>query len=221
MTQFGDAYGSSPAKKSGQLLFKVVLIAISVIFLALAILAFVGYLDQKTNVDNKINVAVAAAKKAQADTDETKFAEREKEPNREFVGPDDYGRVTFNYPKTWSMYVAKDASAGGVFEAYLNPISISLLSSTQQYALRVTIEQTDYDKVVSKYASLVKKSDLKLSTITVNDTSGVRHDGSFSKDIHGSQVIFKIRDKTLTIRTDANTFKADFDALVSTIRFNQ
>jgi len=221
MTQFGDAYGSSPVKKSGQLLFKVVLIAISVILLTLAIFASVGYLDQKSNVDNKINVAVVTAKKAQADADETKFAEREKEPNREFVGPDDYGRVTFNYPKTWSLYISKDASAGGVYEAFLNPLSVPSASSTQQYALRVTIEQADYDKVVSKYDSLVKKGDLKSSTVTVNDVSGVRLDGSFSKDIRGSQVIFKVRDKTLTIRTDANTFKADFDALVSTIRFNQ
>jgi len=221
MTQFGDAYGSSPTKKNGQLLFKVVLIAISVILLALAIFTSVGYLDQKSNVDSKINIAVATAKKTQADADEAKFAEREKEPNLEFIGPEDYGRVTFDYPKTWSLYVAKDASTGGNYEAYLNPKSVPSVSSTQQYALRVTIEQTDYDQVISKYAALVKKGDLTSSTVTVNDINGSRLDGSFSKDIRGSQVIFKIRDKTLTIRTDANTFKADFDALISTIRFNQ
>ena len=71
-----------------------------------------------------MNLAVAEAKKEQATLDEDKFAQREKEPNRQFVGPDDYGRLTFDYPKTWSVYVARDTSRGGTYEAYLNPITV-------------------------------------------------------------------------------------------------
>lgn len=221
MTQFGDTYGSGPNKDRKQLIIKIVLISVAVISLAFAGWSFVNYLNQKNNVDTKIEAAVTEAKKNQVDTDEAKFAEREKEPNREFIGPADYGQVTFNYPKTWSMYIAKDASNGGSYEAYLNPTVVPVVSTTQQYALRVTISQSDYDTVVSGYNSLVKKGDLTSSSITVNGNSGVRLDGSFSKDIRGSEVIFKIRDKTLIIRTDANTFKTDFDALVQTIKYNQ
>lgn len=197
------------------------LIVALLISIILAIWFYINYVEQKTDVDAKIDDAVATAKKEQADVDEEKFLEREKEPKRQFVGPDDYGRVSFNYPKTWSVFVNKDASSGGTYEAYLNPVTVPPVSSTQQFALRVVIEEKDYDKAVTSYDSLVKKGDLKSSSVKADGVSGTRLDGSFSKDIRGSAVLFKIRDKTLTIRSDANTFKNDFNALITTIKFNQ
>jgi len=206
---------------SGWMVATIGLIVLTIGVGAAAVWAFLNYNDQKTNVDSKVSSAVSTAKKTQADSDEAKFTERDKEPNREFVGPDDYGRLTFNYPKTWSVYVNKDATSGGTYEAYLNPVSVPPVSSVQQYALRVTIEQSDYDKVITSYASLVKKGDLKSSSVIASGNNGTRLDGSFTKDIRGAAVIYKIRDKTVTIRTDADTFKADFDALIQTIKFNQ
>jgi len=202
----------------------IAIIGLIVLVLAtgsVAIWAYLNYNQQKTDVDGKINLAVATAKKEQGDTDEAKFAEREKEPNRQFVGPDDYGRLTFNYPKTWSVYVNSDGSRGGTYEAYLNPVTVPAVTSTQQYSLRVTIEQKDYDQVVKSYESLVKKGDLRSSATSASGNNGTRLDGSFSKDIRGSAVIYKIRDKTVTLRTDADTFKPDFENLIKTINFNQ
>ena len=54
-----------------------------------------------------------------------------------------------------------------------------------------------------------------------DEQNGTRLDGSFTEDIRGSAVIFKIRDKTVTLRSDAETFRADFDALIKTITFNK
>jgi hypothetical protein len=186
-----------------------------------AIWAYVNYNEQKTNVDGKVDLAVAEAKKAQGDIDEAKFAEREKEPNRQFVGPDDYGRLTFTYPKTWSVYIARDVTKGsGTYEGYLNPVTVPSVSPTQQYALRVLIEEKDYGQVVQSYDALVKKGDLKSSTTSANGQNGTRIDGNFTKDIRGSAVIYKIRDKTMTLRTDADTFKPDFENIIKTIKFN-
>lgn len=202
----------------------IAIIALSVVVLAtgsLAIWAYMNYNEQKTNVDGKIALEVAHAQYLQSQTDAENFAKKEKEPNRQFVGPDDYGRLTFNYPKTWSVYVAKDVSkGGGSYEAYLNPVTVPPVLSSQQYSLRVLIEQRDYDQVIHNYDSLVKKGDLRSSVATSNGNSGTRLDGSFSNDIRGAAVIYKIRDKTVTIRTDADTFKPDFDAIVQTINFN-
>ena len=195
------------------------LIVLSVGVTIFAVWSFMNYNDQKTDVDTKIATAVATAEKNQVDADELKFIQREKEPMRQFNGPSDYGGVTFNYPKTWSVYVIKDASSGGTYEAYLNPIIVPTVSATQQFATRVLIEQKDYDTAITSYANLVKKGDLKSSSVTADGSSGTRLDGAFSKDIHGSAVIFKISDKTLTIRTDADTFAADFNALIATIKF--
>lgn len=203
------------------LIVSIGLIVLSLCLGGFSAWAYINYSNQKTDVDSKISTAVAAAKKVQADSDEAKFTEREKEPNREFVGPDDYGRVTFNYPKTWSVYVSNDVSDGGTYQAYLNPISVPSISVTKQFALRVEIKQQDYDKAISNFGAQVKSGDLKSSSVTVNGVTGVRFTGKFSSDIRGAVVIFKIRDKTLTISTDANTFLTDFDALVQTIKFNQ
>lgn len=205
---------------SGSMIAIIGLIVLVLLAGSAAIWAFLNYNEQKTDVDGKIDLAVAEAKKEQGDADEAKFAEREKEPNRQFVGPDDYGRLTFDYPKTWSVYVDKDGSDDNAFNAYLNPVSVPPVSNKQQYALRVTIEPKDYDQVVSSYENLVKKGDLRSSATTANGNNGTRLDGNFTKDIRGSAVIYKIRDKTVTIRTDANTFKPDFENIIKTINFN-
>lgn len=206
---------------NGWVVATISLAVLSVAAIAGAVWGMINYTEQKTDVDGKINLAVITAKKEQADIDEAKFAEREKEPNRQFVGPDDYGRLTFDYPKTWSVYVHKDIAKGGNFEAYLNPVSVPPVSIIQQYALRVTIEEKNYDTVIAGYSALVKKGDLRSSAVSVDGNNGTRFEGNFSKDIRGSAVVYKIRDKTATLRTDADTFKPDFDALTATIKFNQ
>lgn len=204
--------------------FMISTIALVVVVIAVgsaAIWAYMNYIDQKTNVDSKISIAVAGAKKTQADADEAKFTEREKEPNKKFVGPEDYGRLTFDYPKTWSAYVARDISAGGNYEAYLNRDVVQPVTTLQQYMLRVLIEDKDYDKVVASYEAVVKKGGLKASVATADGNSGTRLDGAFTKDIRGAAVIFKVRDKTVTLRTDADVFKPDFEEIIKTIKFNQ
>ena len=201
-------------------LVAIVLLGIAVVgFGSLAVWAYVNYSEQKYNVDGKIALAVAAAEKKQADADEAKFVERDKEPNRQFAGPEDYGRLTIIYPKTRSVYVAKHTQKGGDYEAYLNPITVPPVSDTQQFAIRVTIEENDYDAVVKAYQSRVKSGKLKTSAVSANGHDGTRLEGEFTDSIRGSAVVYKIRDKTITIRTDADTFKPDFEKLIQTIDF--
>lgn len=185
--------------------------------------AMLQYYDQRDNVDSRVTVAVAEAVKKQSEKDAADFQEKEKQPNRLFVAPDDYGRLSFNYPKTWSAYVDKDAQKGGSYAAYLNPVSVPPVGSAtpQQYSLRVLIEEKDYDKVLDTYKERVKKGELKSSAVKADGQNGTRLDGQFTKDLRGSAVIFKIRDKTVTVQTDADTFRADFDALIQTITFNK
>jgi len=199
-------------------------IILAILFIGVAVFAgwaYINYEEQKTNVDNKIAVAVTDAKKVQADADLKILADSEKEPNREFVGPDDYGRVTFSYPKTWSVYVSNEATSGGTYKSYLNPIVIPPINDTQRLAIRMMIEEKSYEQVVASYDALVKKGSLVSSSVSVDGNSGTRLDGNFTKDIRGSAVVYKIRDKTLTIRTDVSTFLEDFNKLITTIKFNQ
>lgn len=203
------------------LILSIVFAVTTVVAAGFLVWALTNYTDQKENVDTKVSAAVATAKKEQADEDEAKFLERDKQPMRQFVGPDDYGRLMFDYPKTWSTFVEKDASTGETYQAYLNPVSVPPLGNTTQYALRVTIESKDYDQVVQSYNSLVKSGKLVSSTVQADEVGGTRLDGNFTSDIRGSAVIFKIRDKTVTLRSDADTFKGDFDAIIASITFNK
>jgi hypothetical protein len=196
-------------------------IGVSLIAGTAAVWALMNYIDQKNNFDTTTAAAVSLAQKEQADADEAKFAEREKSPNRQFAGPDDYGRLTFDYPKTWSVYVNEDGSGNGdTYEAYLNPVTVPPVNDDTRYALRVVIEQVDFDEAISDYDKDVEEGNLKSSSVTINGTGATRLDGQFTDDIRGSAVIFKIRDKTVTIRSDADTFKEDFNKIIGTIDYN-
>ena len=202
------------------LMVSIVFVITTVVFGGVMTWALVNYFSEKGTVDTQVATAVSDAKKTQADADTAKFNERDKQPNRQFVGPDDYGTLTFNYPKTWSVYVSSDGSTSSTYQAYLNPVSVPAVSQSSLYALRVTIETKDYDQVINSYTSLVKSGALQSSVVKSGNQTGTRLDGNFTKDLRGSAVIFKIRDKTATIRTDANTFEGDFNALVSTLTFH-
>lgn len=207
---------------SGSMIVITILVVVLMGVAAVAIWAYINYDEAQTDLDGKLEMARIEARKEEAAKNEADFIKREKEPNRQFVGPDDYGRVTFDYPKTWSVYVKDDVSSGrGTYEAYLNPVLVPPVSNKQRMAIRVTIENRDYDTVLKSYESRIKKGDLKSAAFSADGVDGSRLTGGFTNDIRGSAVLFKIRDKTLTIRTDADTFMEDYDKLIDTIQFNR
>lgn len=218
-----------PTKKKDVvgLIKTIVIIVVSLIaltFIGLSIWMFVQYDDVNTDVQGQINEAVASAKDEQAKKDETEFMEREKYPYKTFSGPADYGQLTFEYPKTWSVYVDKSASAGGDFNAYFNPGQVDAVGKETVNALRVTIRDKSFDDVVAEYQRAMdrKDSNLTMESITVNDTSANRYTGNIpDTDLNGFIVIFKIRDKTVIMQTDSTLFQKDFDKLIGTITFNR
>jgi hypothetical protein len=212
----------SPGKPSKKwFVLSLIFIFTTLVALGLGGWALYNYFDQKDNVDAKVSTAVTSAVKDRADKDAAAFLEKEKQPNRQFAGPEDYGRVSFDYPKTWSVYVDKDASSGDTYSAYFNPASVPPVKATTQYSLRLTIEQKDYENVIKSYDNLVKNGKLTATAAKADSTDGTRFEGNFTDDIRGMAVIFKLRDKTVTLRSDAETFRGDFDALVNSITFNK
>jgi len=208
---------------STQLLVIAGLLVLIVALSGLSAWLFVQYRDQKTNVDSKIAVAEAAAKKQQAEEDEIKIKAIEEEPNREFAGPEDYGRLSFKYPKNWSVYVAESPETSkNRFSAFLNPVVVPPTNSASaRFALRVVIENVAYDKALDTYRRGIEKGDIKSSPITVNDHEGTRLEGLLDKDIRGYAVLFRVRDKTITVSTEAETLKEYFDKVVPTIDFKE
>lgn len=187
---------------------------------ALGVWALLAYTEQKADVDGKISLAVAAGVKKQAEEDEAKFQESYKNPHIEFVGPSEYGRLSFMYPKTWSVYVEKDGTDRGDYKAYLHPVSVpSISGKDSRYALRVEILNKNFDDTLKQYESQLKKGELKSSNVEYNGNAATRLDGAFSKELRGAVVLMKVRDKTIRLSTDADSFKPDFDTLLGTVKF--
>ena len=96
-------YGYSRGEVDGWMISTIGLIVLVLGAGSLAIWALLGYQEQKSNVDGKVAAAVAEAEKKQAEDLTNKFLQEQKEPRLTFNGPDDYGHVSFTYPRTWSV----------------------------------------------------------------------------------------------------------------------
>ena len=219
-----------PIRRDTKSLIKTIaIIALSLVsltFIGLFIWMFVEYSNASTNVEGQVADAVVKAVDENTEKLENEFTEREKYPFKTFAGPADYGELTFEYPKTWSVYVAKDARNGGDFESYFNPVEVNEVSETTINALRLAIKDTAFDEVAAEYQDALEDTErpLRLESVTIGkgvDITANRYTGIIpNTEFNGIIVIFKIRDKTAVLQTDSVLFQGDFDTLLSTVRFN-
>ena len=210
----------------------IILLSVALIGMgAFGIWAYINYTEARTDFDGQKDVAALQAKKEQAEEDEKKFAERVKEPNYVFHAPADLGGVQFNYPKTWSSYVDMDNSDGKGYYAYFHPSVVPPVPKNkiiqQRFALRMSITQGAVADALKPFEKAIKKGELATEAATVNGREATKVEGLFPNDenkndrIRGIAYYFKVNDKVLMIRTDAATFKKDFDDIIAkTIKFN-
>ena len=217
----------APADDKTDLIKTIALVGLGVIALALGILFAMklkDYNELSSDVDGKIALATADAVDENTTKLENEFAEREKSPLRDFTGPEDYGALSFTYPKTWSLYVSADASKGGDYVAYFNPIQIDAVNSKDSlFALRLTITTKSFESVVASYQAQMSAKDANLSmdTITINDSVANRYTGTIpGTEFNGYIVVIKIRDKTVILQTDSYLFESDYNKLLESIKFN-
>lgn len=212
------------AKNRIDLLKTISLIVVSllaVLFIGLFIWMAIKWGEANTNVQGKINVAVAEAKNELQTKLENDFEEKEKYPFLTFSGPADLGSLNFEYPKTWNLYNPDDASRGGDYNAYLNPGQVNLVADSTIMALRVMIRNEQIDRVLEDYTSRVETGEMTVSSTVVNGVNVNVYTGKLDSDLQGIVCVFKIRDKTAILQTDSsNVFRADFERILSTIRFN-
>ena len=128
----------------------IVVSLLAVLFIGLFIWMWVKWNDASTNVKGKVDVAVAEAKNELQTKLESEFEEKEKYPYKVFTGPTDLGELSFEYPKTWSLYVQSSANRGGDYAAYLNPGQVNVVQEDTVMALRVSIKGTLFDQAISE-----------------------------------------------------------------------
>ena len=190
---------------------------VAIIFIWLYVQKYIQWKSASDNLETQIKSAVAVAVADNTTEMEAKFAEREKYPYKTFTGPVDYGSFIFEYPQTWRVYIAKDATNGGDFEAYLNPSEVNPVSSSTINALRVRIRDTSFDNVVKTYESSIKSGKLTLKTDTVGGVLANIYTGDISNSLRGAVMVLKLRDKTVILQTDAETFLDEFYRILGTV----
>lgn len=187
---------------------------------ALSIWLFGEYSTQKQTTEEQINAAVAEARNEQSKEDEEKYLELSKRPKLRLTAPDEVGRVTFEYPRNWDVYISEDGIESDEYTAFLNPGGVlPIEDETNRYALRVEVFRGKVDEFLSEYEDLLEEGTVKSSVVSSNGHDGTRLDGLLEEEIRGSMVVYKVDDNVLAIRTDAETFTKDFDELITTIDF--
>lgn len=196
---------------------------VAVTFIGLFIWMYSQWNTVKTDVDGQIEAAVAVAVNEKAEEMENQFVEREKYPYNLFAGPVDYGELSFEYPKTWSVYEAEDASNGGDYSAYLNPDKVYPVGNKNINALRVTIKNQSYDNYVKAYDNYVKDGKMSVAVRPINGENANVYTGELpnTDKFQGMVAIFKVRDKTAVLQTDAMIFQSDFTKILDSVRFNR
>ena len=199
----------------------IVVSLLAVLFIGLFIWMWVKWNDASTNVKGKVDVAVAEAKNELQAKLESEFDEKEKYPYKVFTGPTDLGELSFEYPKTWSLYVQSRANRGGDYAAYLNPGQVNVVQDDTVMALRVSIKGTLFDQAISDFAEKVRSGDMTLSTTVVNGNNVNVYTGKMDNEYQGIICVFKLRDKTVMLQTDSTSvFSDDFYRILKTVKFN-
>ena len=182
--------------------------------LAAFVWAFIERDNYKNNTDSIVAEAVETAKAEQNAINKAAFLEEEKRPYRAFTAPSDFGRVSFNYPKTWAAFNYANSSSS--YSVYFYPLVVPPITTDTAYALRLDVSNRAYDGVIKSFESPASRGEVTVRpfTTTKDGLSGVRVDGQLSRAINGSAVIFKVRDKTLTVQVDSQEFMGDFNNII-------
>lgn len=192
------------------LVMSVVLLVISVGFGAWA---YVSRQDYKNNTDQKIEQAVAVAVERTKTEKDNEFIEREKEPLKQYKVPSDLGSISLSYPKTWSGQAeVKDGT--GVF--IFHPDVINIAEETV-YALKISVENTSYEEEVLKLDQQVREGKAKAVVYKlpkVPNVLGVRINGEIGEGKQGSMIMLPLRDKTIKISTESQSFLGDFNKFI-------
>lgn len=206
--------------KKGNLIQNSVIAVLGILMIMFAVLFFMKdseYKKLNKDIDATVASEVADLADARLTELEQEFDERDKKPYSTFVGPEDYGRLQFSYPRTYSMYVVSDATDGKDYQAYFHPNQVQAIDSSHVYALQLDILNSPYDTVVTGFEgeSLTRRS------YSVNGQNAAYFTGTLpGTEFDGYMVVIKIRDKTVVLRTFDVIFKQDFDQIIDSITFN-
>jgi hypothetical protein len=203
---------------SGALVGLVVTAVLLVGSLAFGLWAFMSRQDYKNNSDKKAAAAAAESKTETQAEDAIKYAEEAKNPLKTHTGPDQFGKISVQYPKTWSAYIIESDRGGASVNDYFHPNVVpDVGEEDSSYSLRIQVVSQAYDNVVDDYKSEVENGKVTAAPYAlpkVPDVVGTRIDGQIESDKQGSMLIFPLRNLTLKVWTESSDYLSDFNTII-------
>lgn len=182
-----------------------------------AVWAYSSRQDYKNNTDQKIDTAVKVAVQKESTAKDAEFVQKEKEPLKNFSGPETYGNIKITYPKTWSAYVVQADGAAAPLDAYFHPDYVPGVNSGTAYALRIQVLNQTYDAVLKQIEAKAKAGKITVSAYAAPKVPGVvgaRAVGEVNIGQKDDLVILPLRDKTIEISTQSAQFSNDFNKFI-------
>lgn len=178
--------------------------------------AFSSRQDYKNNVDAKITAAVNQAKQQEGAVKDQQFAEASKSPLKAYNGPEAYGSLAVNYPKTWSGYVDDSGQGNAVVDGYFAPGVVPPINSQSSvFALRLQVLNTSYSQTLQGLQSQQQSGKLTINTYALPKLAkvvGVEVTGQLSgSNSSTTMVVLPLRSETLEISTQGNQYLSDFN----------
>ncbi len=201
------------------LIVSIVLLVSVAVF---AIWAFSSREDYKNNVDAKIRSAVAVAKTEAAAQEQINLAQQEKQPYVAYNGPQQYGSISFQYPKTWSAYVstASTNSSSVLIDGYFMPSVLSSVSDqTANFSLRVQVLSQPYAQSLQglqgQKGVVIRTFSLpKLPNVVGVEATGPIASAVGSSGNSATLVMMPDRTNTIQFWTDGTVSLSDFNNVV-------
>jgi len=197
------------------LLITTVLLLVSTIALAIATFNYYGrYKTERDTVEAQIEQAVTDAKSIQETELNTQFQEQLKTPYAVYSAPAELNGIAITHPKTWSIHAIEDAASDTSLIGYGHPGYVPDTRGDTKLALRFKLERRAYEDAVDAYESGIKSGEVSAKAVIVNGIKGLRLTGEIERGLNGIMVILPIRDKTLSIWTQNQSYAADFDDII-------
>ena len=211
------------SQEQGSILIVICLVACIVLLfgsLGFGLWAYSGRQDFKNNSDKKIAVAVETAKTTQEAELNKAFEESQKSPLKKYTSSPTYGSISFDYPRTWSMYLDETNTQSPII-GYLNPVYVPAISDKASYALKIELTNTAYEQVINQLNAQLKSGKVTAAAFIPellkdhsNVQPGVRFTGEVKAAKQGVVIVMKVRDKTLKISSDGKEYLNDLNTII-------
>jgi hypothetical protein len=181
--------------------------------------AYGGRQDYKNNVNAKIGVAVNAAKQKEDAVQAAQYAEAAKNPLKTYAGPQAYGSLVVNYPKTWSGYVDDTGTGNALVDGYFSPgVVPSINGKNSVFALRVQVIPQSYAQSLQTFSSQQQAGQVTITAYALPKLPkvvGVEIAGALTQGQPATtMIVLPLRSYTMEISTQGTQYLSDFNNII-------